>query len=140
MPGTVERQMFIETGHPGYFRQSLVHFRICADISKIRHVIPVQYIQRLPVKEKMHWKPCLHPCLDGLEVQPSLAVYLDEIATLKLGKVRETKSQIATEQESVKYVAEFLVVNPEAFQFLQLVGGEEFVFPFFLLDLVFPER
>ena len=42
-----------------------------------------------------------HPCLDGFEVQPPLAVYPNEILRCELAEVRIAQSGITTEQEGL---------------------------------------
>ena len=40
-----------------------------------------------------------HPCLDGFEVQPPLAVYPNKILRCELAEVRITQAGITAEQE-----------------------------------------
>ena len=45
-----------------------------------------------------------HPCLDGFEVQPPLAVYPNEILRCELAEVRIAQSGITTEQEGIEHM------------------------------------
>jgi len=81
-----------------------------------------------------------HPCLDGFEVQPPLAVYPNEILRCELAEVRIAQSGITAEQEGIEHMAHGFLFHLDRFQLLQLVRGKKLMSAFLLFDFVLSER
>ena len=129
-----------DTTQPGQLSKLLIHFRVTRQSSKTSDIrITIKNAQCPAFKQQMQRQTDFHPCLDGFEVQPPLAVYPNKILRCELAEVRIAQSGITAEQESIEHMAHGLFFHFDCFQLLQLVRGKKLMSAFLLLDLVFPK-
>lgn len=93
---------FFDTTQSGQLSKLLIHFRVTRQSGKTSDIrIAVKNAQCPAFKQQMQRQTDFHPCLDGFEVQPPLAVYPNEILRCELAEVRIAQSGITAEQEGL---------------------------------------
>ena len=132
---------FFDTTQSGQLSKLLIHFRVTRQSGKTSDIrIAVKNAQCPAFKQQMQRQTDFHPCLDGFEVQPPLAVYPNEILRCELAEVRIAQSGITAEQEGIEHMAHGLLFHFDRFQLLQLVRGKKLMSALLLFDFVLSER
>ena len=87
-----------DTTQSGQLSKLPVHLRVARQGCKTADIrIAVKTAQCPAFKKQMQRQTDFHPCLDGFEVQPPLAVYPDKILRCALAEIRITQAGITAE-------------------------------------------
>ena len=98
MPSHMVGYPLFDTTQPGQLSKLLIHFRVTRQSSKTSDIrITIKNAQCPAFKQQMQRQTDFHPCLDGFEVQPPLAVYPNKILRCELAEVRIAQSGITAQ-------------------------------------------
>ena len=87
-----------DTTQSGQLSKLPVYLRVARQGCKTADIrIAVKNAQCPAFKKQMQRQTDFHPCLNGFEVQPPLAVYPDKILRCELAEIRITQAGITAE-------------------------------------------
>lgn len=93
-----------DTTQSGQLSKLPVHLRVARQGCKTADIrIAVKNAQCPAFKKQMQRQTDFHPCLNGFEVQPPLAVYPDKILRCELAEIRITQAGITTKWQVITF-------------------------------------